>query len=471
MPGILANVIQLALNFANSSIQAVHRALHVSYIILCLRNIVANTVNNRGIRLFLQQLISGFLIIIRSFQRLRQIANTVLQILYSLVIGGLVLGQLRLHRRNGGRNFAVYCLAVSSHPFSGRAGVDRDLFNFLTAIQESHFLRVIVKGYIKIGQAIQVIHLVFQRVKLCFLGIVRIQVGLQLLLDTGSSAGNLAVHICNSRLGLGGTLGSSLCLFGSFRNLLVHQLHKTGVPVVARLNHTIAGQGLQNIQLAIRAALPQIRFVLFVRTGSRDFKIDFTLNIGHVLVDQPVKVDLVHTVCNIYRRGNAVLVFLVDIMYLDQHLHQVNAIIVARHLKRDKLAVIFLCQVDLVVVHLDVFQLINGRVCTVLILVIPFIFVAAGEIVSNNGLHNRFRCHCFYFLKGGKHCRFGSFVRYCALKFLSGFFKGYCQFSFTSYFVSLSCVIIHSNVCLRFFPNLYGNSSVTGRSRSRIDNV
>ena len=52
MSCILADVIQLALNLTNSSIQAVHRALHVSYIILRLRNIIANTVNNRGIRLF-----------------------------------------------------------------------------------------------------------------------------------------------------------------------------------------------------------------------------------------------------------------------------------------------------------------------------------------------------------------------------------------------------------------------------------
>ena len=206
MPGILADVIQLSLNLTNSSVQAVHRALHVSYIIFRLRNIIANTVNNRGIRLFRQQRVSRFLVIIGSFQRLRQIANAVLQVLYRSIIAFLVGSEVVTHRLHCSLNLGVNRFAIGSRPLRSRRGIQRNLFDLGLAVLKGHILGVSIVGDIKIRQTVQTIDLIRQRIYLGLLGIVGIKVTLDLRLDALRCIGDLVIHIRNGLLSLLGAL-------------------------------------------------------------------------------------------------------------------------------------------------------------------------------------------------------------------------------------------------------------------------
>ena len=428
MPGILTDICELILNFSDGGVQSVNRCLHIRNVVLRLCDVISHSVNYRGICLLCQQIIRCFLIIVITLQSVRQVTNAVLQRFNGIVIGRFVLVKRVLNRLYRPTDFSVYSFSVCGHPLRVWVCVDCNRLDFLVAVCKLHYLGVVIKLYIKVRQSVDVLYSCFQCLEITFFGVVCVKVCLQLFLDSAGGIRNFVVNTGNGILRL---LGTGSCLNStvrSLRKLLVHDVYKAGVPTGVRFYHTAIAQRFQDIQFPVRACFPHIRLAFFIRAVGYNFKLDFALNGCDFRVNKPVETDILCVISYIDRCGIIRIAIFVHIVDLNQHTGQVNTIIIARHLERDNLAVGFLRQVHLTVVHRDVFYRIYSRKLVVTVSLVPSILLTARIIAAVY--------HCFRFHRGGRIVNHKS-SRLCVNKtgivsllrhiFFFRFFKGFCQ--------------------------------------------
>ena len=344
-------VLQCLLNLSDIRICQINRILNAAHRILQAAHVAGEHVNGRLVCFLVKQRVSSFLIIIGRLQGLRQVANTILQLLHGGIICGLIFSQLSLNRGYGSGDFAV----VHTHPLSRGIGIQLDLCDLVSAVQECQGTGVVIILHIKVRQTINSSNLAAQHRNKA--------VNLVLLIELRQ----LFVHACNCILCVLCALLGGGCSNLCFANLLTHCCQELGIPVISgRVNHLLASQRFQHIQSTIRAGAPQIALGgACIRnihsTGCHDLKLQFALFCGSVICHQPVEADFGVAVAHVDRGGVILLSVRIQVVDLNRHLKQVDTIVVTRHFKRNNLRVGFLCDIDLIGIQLNVFVFVDVR--------------------------------------------------------------------------------------------------------------
>ena len=348
-------------------------------------------------------------------QRLRQATNTILQILYGSIVAGFILGQFGFNRRNLFVDFCFNGFIKSGYPISTRVSIQCNGFNNLFAIQELDRLCFSIILHIKLCQTVNLGDIIPKQgnktVNL-FLSVIVCQCVSQTIYNSLCFLCALCSLSC-----------SSLCL----TNLLTHGRQELCIPIViGRVIHCGAGKRFQNIQLFVRLCTPQIilRFAATRYsncTSRHNFKLQHTLFDGGIVADHPVKPDLISTIAHVDGCGIVLSIISVNIVDLNRHAHQVNTIIITRHLKRNDLTVVFLCDIYLSRTQCDFFIGINRRKIIVREGIKPRIVATSGEIL----VFHREGCHILITINYWTSIFYGSLQRHCGAcsDHTFGFFK------------------------------------------------